>query len=308
MFGLKPYNYESFTRELLVKEMAAARLAAAGPKPGERAPDFEARTLEGDIVRLSDFRGEKNVALTFGSATCPMTSGSIAGMNDLYDRYHGDDVEFLFVYVREAHPGDELPAHETMDDKVAAAELLREEEEIEMPIMVDDLRGTIHRKYGKLPNPTFLIDKSGRIAFRALWTQSAVVREALDELLERQEERGVDHAIVRGGEDVAFPARYGLLHAHRALQRGGRKSITDFEQAMGMPGRLTVWTSRIASPVAENPGWAMLGALAAGGVIVGALFAGRALRQKRLGARTPYDLHEPARSRATAGDYEAVGI
>ena len=44
-----------------------------------------------------------------------------------------------------------------------------------MPIIVDDLRGSIHKKYGKLPNPTFLIDKSGRIAFRCLWTQPAVV-------------------------------------------------------------------------------------------------------------------------------------
>ena len=75
-----------------------------------------------------------------------------------------------------------------------------------------------------------------------------------------------------------------------------------------MPGRLTVWTSRVAAPVTENPGWAMLGALAAGGVIVGALYAGRALRRQRLGTRSPYDYAPEPRRTGTTGDYEAVGI
>src|SRR4051812_38161490 len=151
MFGLKPYNYDTFTRDLLVKDVAASKLSG-GPKPGSRAPDFEGRTLDGDVVRLRDFKGEKNVVLTFGSATCPMTAATIAGMNDLYEDYAGEDVEFLFVYVREAHPGEQLGPHESYDEKLAAAELLREEEDIEMPIVVDEVNGTIHRKYGKLPN------------------------------------------------------------------------------------------------------------------------------------------------------------
>src|SRR4029077_3578165 len=105
MFGLKPYNYPRFTREFLGKDLAASKLASAGPKPGEPAPDFKGRTLDGEVVRLSDFEGEKNVVLAFGSATCPMTAGSLRGLNDLYDGFRGGDVEFFFVYVREAHPG-----------------------------------------------------------------------------------------------------------------------------------------------------------------------------------------------------------
>src|SRR5207253_6875958 len=108
MFGMKPYTYERFTRDLIAKDMTKSKLAGAGPAPGSRAPDFTGRTLDGDKLTLSDFRGEKNVVLTFGSATCPMTAGSIAGVNELYDEFAGDDVEFLFVYVREAHPGDDM--------------------------------------------------------------------------------------------------------------------------------------------------------------------------------------------------------
>jgi cytochrome oxidase Cu insertion factor (SCO1/SenC/PrrC family) len=34
-------------------------------KVGDRAPDFELRDTEGQTVRLSDFRGKKNVVLAF---------------------------------------------------------------------------------------------------------------------------------------------------------------------------------------------------------------------------------------------------
>jgi alkyl hydroperoxide reductase subunit AhpC len=308
MFGLKPYNYERFTRDLLVKDLAKSKMAGAGPAPGSRAPDFTGRTLEGDKITLSDFFGDKNVVLTFGSATCPMTAGSIAGMNELYDEFAGADVEFLFCYVREAHPGDELPAHESIDDKVRAAELLREEEDIEMPIIVDELNGSIHRKYGKLPNATFIIDKSGRIAFKCLWTQAGVVRNALEELLAVQEERDVEHAVVADGEHTAMPLKHSFLHSRRALARGGDDAVSDFTEATGWPGRIALVTSRVAEPVIENPGAVIAAALTAGAVIAGALYAGRLLREQRFTRRTPYDVPRRLPPTGTGGDYEAVGI
>ena len=84
------------------------------------------------------------------------------------DRFRGDDIEFLFVYVREAHPGEIIPAHHTTREKTEAARLLRDEEDMHMPVLVDDLRGTIHRKYSLLPNPAFLIDRAGRVSFSSL--------------------------------------------------------------------------------------------------------------------------------------------
>ena len=310
MFGFKPYNYSSFNKDLLLKDIAASKMSSGGPRPGDRAPDFEARSLDGDRISLSDFEGKQNVVLAFGSATCPMTAGSIRGLNNLYDEYNGEDVQFLFVYVREAHPGDELPAHKRIEEKIAAAELLREEEDVEMPILMDDLKGTIHKKYGKWPNATYVIDKSGRVAFRSLWSRPRQIEAALDELLERQQERDVEHAIVNGGEDTSMPVARSMLHTHRALERGGDKAIEEFERALGVTGRVAVVTSRVAEPVALYPGRVALGALLASGVIAGALYAGHKLREKRLGPRSPYDLHEPTRRRtpATGGDYEAVGI
>lgn len=47
-----------------------AKYDARAPKAGEEAPDFELRDTEGDNpVRLSAFKGEKPVALVFGSFT-----------------------------------------------------------------------------------------------------------------------------------------------------------------------------------------------------------------------------------------------
>lgn len=306
MFGFKGYNYEHFSKDVLLKDVAKSKMGG-GPNPGERAPDFEGRTLDGNKVRLRDFQGEKNVVLTFGSATCPFTASSISGIRDLCEDYAGEDVACLFVYVREAHPGDRLPAHEDLEDKIAAAEFFRDEEELEMPIVVDDLKGSIHRKYGQLPNPTYIIDKSGRVAFRSLWTQPSAIADALDELLEAQEERDTDHAVVRGGEDRSVPMRRALLHTHRALKRGGRQAIREFRGEMGPAGRAAELGSRIVGPIAMNPGRAITGALLAGGVAVGALFAGRALRRKRLAAREPYRFSPIHRGPQQEGDY-AVGI
>src|SRR5215470_4826199 len=165
MLGFTSYNYGHFSRELFHE---LARASFSGPGPGERAPDFKAATLEGETVRLSDFAKKKNVLLIFGSATCPMTAATIGGINELYDRFRGDDIEFLFIYVREAHPGEIIPAHRSMREKTEAARLLRDEEDMHMPILVDDLRGAIHRKYSRLPNPTFLIEKAARVGYRTI--------------------------------------------------------------------------------------------------------------------------------------------
>ncbi|MBE9475221.1 MAG: redoxin domain-containing protein [Chloroflexi bacterium] len=43
---------------------------ASAPKVGDQAPDFELADTSGEnLVRLSDFKGRKPVALVFGSFT-----------------------------------------------------------------------------------------------------------------------------------------------------------------------------------------------------------------------------------------------
>src|SRR5215472_4857809 len=308
MLGFSSYNYEHFSRDIFHD---LAETSFSGPAPGERAPDFKVTTLDGETIRLSDFAKKKNVLLLFGSATCPMTASSISGINELYDRFRGDDIEFLFVYVREAHPGEIIPAHGSMREKIEAARLLRDEEEMQMPVLVDDLRGGIHRKYSKLPNPAFLIDKSGRLAFLSLWSKPEALGAAIEELLELQQDRGVDHVIVHGGQELSMALPYSALSSYRALERGGRQSLSDFRQALGLPARVALSASHLARPLLDNPGRIMSVVALTVAVLAGGLYAGFELRKRRLGMRrNPYRAYEKdkVRDTETGTDYGAVGI
>jgi peroxiredoxin len=308
MLGFSRYNYDHFTREHLHESGSAV---FSGPAPGQEAPDFKVRTLDGETLHLSDFAGHKNVLLLFGSATCPMTAGSLPGINELYNQFRGDDIEFLFVYVREAHPGERVPAHSSMANKVRAARLLRDEEDLQMPVLLDDLSGSIHRKYSRMPNPAFLIDKSGRVAFRSMWAQPQPLGAAIEELLRAQKERRTEHAIVRQGEDLSLPLSYGVLYSYRALERGGKQSLEDFRHALGLRGRIAIATSHAARPLLGHPGRALaLGALTAV-VLAGGMYAGFELRKRRLSSlRNPYRAYEKdsVRDTDTGTDYGAVGI
>jgi hypothetical protein len=233
------------------------------------------------------------------------------GINELYNQFRGDEIEFVFVYVREAHPGERIPPHRSLNQKVRAARLLRDEEDIKMPIVVDDLRGSIHRKYSRLPNPAFLIDKSGQIAFRCMWARPDKLGGAIEELLRIQQERGIAHAVVAGGQDLSMPLSYGGLFSYRALERGGEKALKDFREAFGTSGRVAVTASRIAEPILENPGRVLAIIAVTTAVLAGGLYAGFELRKRRLGVRrNPYRAYEDeeVRDTDTGTDYGAVGI
>jgi peroxiredoxin len=308
MLGFSNYNYKRFTRELL-REAEAAEMT--GPRPGEEAPDFRSRTLLGRGVRLNEYRGQKNVLLVFGSATCPMTAGSIKGIQRLYDQFRGDEIEFLFVYVREAHPGEKILAHSSLAGKVKAARLFRDEENLSMPIVVDDLRGSIHRKYSKLPNPAYLIDKSGRVAFRCMWANPAALGKAMTELLELQQQRGANRGTVNSGQDLAMPLSYGAIVSYRALERGGRRSLADFREALGLRNRLPLETSRGTESLLAHPGRVLAVVALTTAALTGGLYAGFELRKRRLGSRrNPYRAYEKeeVKDTDTGTDYGAVGI
>lgn len=311
MFRRNRYNYDEFIRDTVPEHMAEDPLEGA-PSPGERAPDIEGRTLDGKKFRLKALRGKRNLVLTFGSATCPQTAVSLAGLNDLYTSKKYADVAFLFVYVREAFPGERIPAHESIERKRRAAAILQDAERSEIPILVDSLHGEIHRQYGELSNATFLIDKSGRVAFRSRVTRPPVIAEALEELLQLQDDLGEDHFVVLNGEDSQPASPYLLLRARRALKRGGERSIASFRREMGLPGQIALAGSHMTDPILNHPVKATFTLLAAMAVIGGGAWAGMALRRRRVGTyHSPYEsrgFRGHSRNYDSTGDYEAVGI
>jgi peroxiredoxin len=307
MFGFTRYNYERFHREMLQND-AADRWSQA-PEPGDEVPGFELRSLSGDVVKLSDFKDSRNVVLTFGSATCPHTAASIGGLRSLAREFPPSEVAFLFIYVREAHPGADLPPHHSLEDKAHAAMLLREQEQIDFPILIDELGGDVHRRYGALPNASFVVDKSGRVAYRSMASHPHSLGAALEELIERQKERGVHHVVVHGGEDEITPSLKTFLNAYRAIERGGYDAVVNFRGELGFPGRVVISGGRMARPITEHPAITITSAVGVLAAIGLGLWAGYELRKRRF-ARKPYDAYRKIakRRRTDEDDYSAIGI
>jgi hypothetical protein len=89
----------------------------------------------------------------------------------------------VFIYTREAHPGENVPHHDSFERKLACAALLREEAGIGRDILIDDLDGAAHRAYGLMRNMTWVIGRGGRAAYKANWTSAANVEAFLERFL-----------------------------------------------------------------------------------------------------------------------------
>ena len=114
--GIDEYNYLHFDP----KDYNFTKFP--GPKPGTKYIDFEATTLEGKRVKLSDYL-DKPVILETGSITCPIYANASKHMLKLAKTY--PDFHFLVLYIREAHPGSKTPAQQTMKDKLENAKKMR---------------------------------------------------------------------------------------------------------------------------------------------------------------------------------------
>lgn len=166
-----PYNYPRFRADF--HELADF----AGPDPGETLPPLHFRTLEGRTGTLAELFPGKYVALESGSCTCPMYARNVRRMQALAALY--SEVAFAVLYVREAHPGERIPAHRSHDEKLVHAEGLRHHHHEWRPILVDDLEGAAHRQLGLMPNFIYLVSPEGRVIFRRDWSVPADLEAAL---------------------------------------------------------------------------------------------------------------------------------
>ena len=194
-----------------------------GPKPGEPAPAFELPALDGDMVRLSDLLG-RPVVIEFGSYTCPIFCGHVPAMEALAKRH--PDVSWLVIYTREAHPGEATPEHRRVEDKRAAARRLTEEEAIGRRVLIDDLDGSVHRRYGGAWDSVYVIGPDGRVVLRQAWNHPDWVDEVLRELASGQAVRA------RQTSDMAPPSGRPF---GEGLLRGGARALRDFYETAPPP-------------------------------------------------------------------------
>ncbi|MEX2369313.1 MAG: deiodinase-like protein [Candidatus Paceibacterota bacterium] len=186
---MKEYNYNHFSPEDYAHDSFAA------PKIGQRAPDFTAYTLDGKVVQLSDFFGQ-SVVLEIGSLTCPVYAGVLKRMRRLQKEF--TEVTFLLLYVREAHPGERRGQAQTNKAKRQRAQECKDIYKDPRMVLVDDVSGKAHKAYGLVPNSVFIIDRNGKIFWRAKWNQPRELRENLRRLTNNQPATGESHSELPG--------------------------------------------------------------------------------------------------------------
>ncbi len=76
----------------------SANLGIVEPRTIKQAPDFALKTLDGQIVKLSDFKG-KPVLLNFWATWCEACKKEFPAMQRLYSQLKGDGFEIIAVSV-----------------------------------------------------------------------------------------------------------------------------------------------------------------------------------------------------------------
>jgi peroxiredoxin len=139
-------------------------------KVGDEAPDFELRSHRGGTIKLSDFRGKRQVVVAFHPlAFTPVCATQMSGYQADLDRFDSLDAAVLGVSV------DAQPA------KSAWAQSLGS---ISFDLLSDfHPQGGVARRYGVFrendgisERAVFVVDKEGRIA----WVRTYAIPEQPD--------------------------------------------------------------------------------------------------------------------------------
>ncbi|MGB8885823.1 MAG: redoxin domain-containing protein [Candidatus Korobacteraceae bacterium] len=139
-------------------------------KVGDEVPDFELPAVVGSIksqVKLSDYRGKKNVVLAFYPADwTPVCASQLPGLNADLERFAGYDAEVVGISV------DSIPSHTAWQKKEIGI--------LGFPLASDFYpHGSVAKKFGILregdPIPgiaeraLFVVNKDGKLAFAKVY-------------------------------------------------------------------------------------------------------------------------------------------
>ncbi len=119
------------------------------PREGFLAPDFSLSTPEGEVVKLSELRGQA-VLVNLWATWCPPCRAEMPAMQKLYEEYRHEGFVILAVNMT------------YQDDRLAIAPFIQQYQ-LTFPILIDE-RGDVAQKYELRSLPSsFFIDHDGFI-------------------------------------------------------------------------------------------------------------------------------------------------
>jgi thiol-disulfide isomerase/thioredoxin len=114
---------------------------------GSKAPDFELYDLDGDVHKLSEYKGSP-VFLNFWATWCGPCRGEMPHLEDVYEEWKDDGLTFFAVNIGESST-----------DVVSFLDYFG----FTMPVLLDSAK-TVSRRYGVSGIPTtYFIDEDGII-------------------------------------------------------------------------------------------------------------------------------------------------
>lgn len=142
-------------------------------------------------------------------------------------------MSFVFLYTREAHPGERYPHLSSLEQKLRHARDMVQRDSLRRPMLVDDLDGTLHRAYGTLPNMTYIVGGGGKVLYRASWTDAVNIELVLGQIARARQQRGegADHRpyFVEWQPDVVADR---LRFVQVLLETAGPRAVTEFIDAV----------------------------------------------------------------------------
>lgn len=162
-YGIYDYMKES-SSESAQTTVLGTEDVEVGIQKGQLAPDFELVDLQGNPVKLSDFKG-KRVLLNFWATWCPPCRVEMPHMQKFYDDYQSEDVVILGVNMTytESHLSD--------------VQKFLNVGQFTFPIVLDE-DGEVMMDFQVMAYPTsYLLDSSGVIQDKFVGAMSYEIME-----------------------------------------------------------------------------------------------------------------------------------
>lgn len=147
------FSGQEAAEETEIAETETAQTEATGLEVGDLAPDFELMTMDGQTVRLSDYRGQR-VFVNFWATWCPPCRAEMPDMQQLYEE---QDVAVEILAVN-------LTATEKSGENI---ENFVKDFGLSFPILMDTNSETANAYKVKAVPASYMIDTTGHISFVA---------------------------------------------------------------------------------------------------------------------------------------------